>query len=334
MGDHIHILCVLNPVSGNGLGKQLWPKAAALMERIGISHEVLTVDDRPLPEALLRHFQQKDISGYNAICGMGGDGTHSQIINGLMRYQAQNPGCRLPPYAMIPLGTGNDIAKSFGLTARENLFVSDLSRAVATIRYGADYLLDIGRMGDLYFVDALTVGLDSHVLAEHNRRKAEMAKYPFLSRIVRGDFLYTCCLGLKFWRHASIQAAINVDGKEWYRGPVVNLIVNNTRVYGGEFVICPDSFANDGLFEVVVFAGHYDYLARYMLSLRGNPREIRKMAEKLGTVSSHTQGRRINISLSRRESAQYDGEMLSSGDKFEIEVVPHAIRLKVPAEPA
>jgi len=140
-------------------------------------------------------------------------------------------------------------------------------------------------------------------------------------------------MGLRLWNHDTIEAEINVDGKEWYNGPILNLIVNNTRIYGGEFIICPDSFANDGLFEVVVFAGRYDYLARYLLSLRNNPREIRKIAEKLGNVSLSTQGRVVKISLSRPETAQYDGEMLAACDKFEIEVVPQAIKIKVPAEP-
>lgn len=333
MTDIIHILCVLNPAAGNGSGRQRWPKVASLMESFNISYEVFMVDDQPLADAVFKHLQGTNIANYGVICGIGGDGTHSQIINALMRFRTNHPGCKLPPYALIPLGTGNDIAKSFGLPSRENLFVSDLRQAVATIRYGVDYFLDLGRMGDLYFVDALTIGLDSHILAEHNRYKEEIIKYPLLRRLIRGNILYTYCMGLRFWNHDPIEAEINVDGKEWYHGPVLNLIVNNTRIYGGEFVICPDSFANDGLFEVVVFAGHYDYLARYFLSLRNNPREIRKMAEKLGSVSSHIQGRVVRISLSRPESAQYDGEMLPFCDKFDIEVVPRAIQIKVPAEP-
>lgn len=334
MGDSIHVLCVLNPAAGNGLGRQRWPKVASLMEAFNLSYEVLMADDQPPADAVLERLQKTDIGNYDVICGIGGDGTHSQIINALMRFRAQSPESKLPPYALIPLGTGNDIAKSFGLTARENLFASDLRRAVATIRHGADYFLDLGRLGDIYFVDALTIGLDSHVLKEHNRHKEEIIKYPLLSRIVRGNLLYTWCLGLRFWKHHPIEAVISVDAQEWYRGPVINLIVNNTRVYGGEFVICPDSSANDGLLEVVVFAGHYDYLARYFLALRTNPREIQKMAEKLGSVSSHIQARSVKISLARREAAQYDGEILPFCDKFEIEVVPRAIQIKVPAEPS
>ena len=333
MGENIHVLCVLNPASGNGLGRRRWPEVASLMETFGLSYEVLMVNGQPLAEAVFHHLQRKGGGAYGVICGIGGDGTHSQIINALMRFRAQCPGQDLPPYALIPLGTGNDIAKSFGLTDRENLFVSDLRRAVATIRHGVDYWLDLGRMGDLYFVDALTIGLDSRILEEHNRYKEEIIKHPLLSRLIRGNILYTYCMGLRFWNHATIEAEINVDGKDWYRGPVLNLIVNNTRIYGGEFVICPDSFANDGLLEVVVFAGHYDYLARYFLALRNNPREIHKLAAKMGNVSKHIQGRNIRISLSNPEAAQYDGEMLPLTREYAIEVVPRVIRIKVPAEP-
>lgn len=334
MKENLHILCILNPTAGNGAGRQRWPEVAALMKAFNLSCEVLMVDDQPPAKAVLDHLKSTGTGNYAVICGIGGDGTHSQIINALMQYHALLPDNKLPPYALIPLGTGNDIAKSFGLTGRDNIFVSDLRRAVATIRYGADYSLDLGKTGDMYFVDALTIGLDPKILTEHNRHKEEIIKYPLLRRLIKGNILYTWCFGLRFWKHDPIEASVLVDGKEWYHGPLVNLIVNNTRIYGGVFVICPDSFANDGLLEVVVFAGHYDYLARYLLSFRTNPREIQKMAENLGSVSSSVQGKSIKITLSRSEAVQCDGEMLSSGDKFEIEVIPRAIQIKVPAEPA
>lgn len=333
MEANLRVLCILNPTSGNGMGRQRWPEVEAIMKSFGLSCELMTVDSEPLGDAVCRRLQGGDAARYGAICGIGGDGTHSQVINGLMRFRAARPHESLPPYALIPLGTGNDIAKSFGLTGRNTLFESDLRRAVSAIQHGADYFLDVGKMGPLYFVDALTIGLDSHVLREHNRHKEELGKHPFLSRIIRGNLLYTWCLGLRLRKHEPVQAKIIIDGKPWYRGELINLIVNNTRVYGGEFVICPDSFANDGLLEVVVFEGHYDYLARYLLALRANPLEIQRMARKLATVSKHAQGRKIGISLSRSESAQYDGEMLPPGREYEIEVVPRAIRIKVPAEP-
>lgn len=334
MNEKINILCVLNPSSGNGMGHLRWPEVAALMESFKLSYELFTVEDQPPADAVFQRLEKTGTDAYDVICGIGGDGTHSQIINALMRFRSRYPDKKLPPYALIPLGTGNDIAKSFGLNVRGTFFTNDLRRAVATIRHGADYFLDIGKMGDLYFVDAVTIGLDSKILEEHNRYREEFIKYPILRRLIRGNVLYTYCMGLRFWNHDPIKAEINVDGRLWYNGPVLNLIINNTRIYGGEFVICPDSFANDGLFEVVVFAGHYNYLARYLLSLRNNPREIQKMAERLGSISTSVQGKNIKISLSRCEAVQYDGEMLTSSDRFEIQVLPRAIQIKIPADPA
>lgn len=332
MNSSIHVLCIINPAAGNSLCRQRWPMIASMMDAFHLTFEPLMVEKQPLLNAVMDHLGRKGVRSYDVICGVGGDGTQSQIINALMRFQNRRPDCPLPPYAFIPLGTGNDIAKSFGLIDRGVFQESDLRKAVATIRYGADYLLDLGRINDLYFVDALTVGLDSHVLQEHNRHRMEMGKYPVLSRLVRGNLLYTWCLGLRFWKHASIETKVEVDGAVWYQGPIVNLIVNNTRVYGGEFVICPNAYANDGLLEVVVFAGHYDYLARYLLALRSNPREIHKMAERLAREASYIQGHDITIKLSRKEAAQYDGEVLPSCDSFEIEVVPRAIHIKAPVE--
>jgi len=113
----------------------------------------------------------------------------------------------------------------------------------------------------------------------------------------------------------------------------MNLIINNTRIYAGEFDFCTGGAGNDGLLDVILFTGQRDYLGRYLLSLRYYPRNIRKMANKLATASSHTQGGHIEIALSQAEAAQQDGEELPPGDRFDIRVVPRAIHIKTPAEP-
>jgi len=246
-----HILCVLNSTAGSGIALQRWPKIAALLESFQISYELLAAQDMTPDVQVSRRLEQNGPERYAAIAGIGGDGTHSAVINGLMRYRAAHVDRVLPPYVLIPTGTGNDMAKSFGLTARDDFFVGDLRRAVAAIRFGADYWLDLGCLDGVYFVNALTVGLDSHILREHNRRKQEVAHVPVMRRLLKGNLLYTWCVGLRFWRQKPLNAEIAIDGQPWYSGPIINLVINNTRNYGGEFVICPDAYANDGLLDVV-----------------------------------------------------------------------------------
>jgi len=334
MTHEVKVLCAVNPAAGTGIGLRRWPKLAELLGVYGMTYEVLSDSSIPIGDQVRTRLAQTAPGTYKAVVGVGGDGTHSAIINALMRYRQECPSVVLPPYAMVPLGTGNDIAKTFGLEAREDWFDNDLRRAVATILYGADYMMDLGRIGDIWFADAMTIGLDSSILQEHNKQKYEVSRFPFLRRVIKGSPLYFWCAGLRLWTQRSMTGDIWVDGSPWYSGPIINLIINNTRVYGGEFVICPDAYANDGFLEAVVFTDQADYLKKYMLSFRTNPRQVQKMAERLGKISSHARARHIAVRLSRSEAAQYDGEVLPASDRFEVQVEPRVFHIKVPAEPA
>lgn len=334
MADAIHVLSVLNPLAGSGVVLRRWPRVAELMRGFGITCDLLAGEDQPPGIQVARRIEDAGAERYAALVGIGGDGTHSNVINALMALRASRPNMVLPPYAMIPLGTGNSIAKSFGLDSRDDFFISDLRRAVATIRYGADYHLDLCRMGGAWFVNSLTIGLDSSILREHNRLKEEMARLPLLRRMIRGNLLYTWCAGARFWRQHRIKARIEVDGRPWHSGPLLNLVINNTRVYAGEFVLCPDAFANDGLLEVVALAGRTDYLAKYMLAFRINPRRLRDLLERCRRESPVISCRRVSVVLEEEAPAQMDGEELPAAARFEVEVAPGALRVKIPAEPA
>jgi len=327
------VLCVLNPRSGGGLSIERWPQVAELLRGFGAEYELLSDRQVSIERQVCGRLEQSSPGEFQAIAGIGGDGTQSAAINGMMLYKKDHPGADLPPYGFIPVGTGNDIAKSFGLTSRADFFVDDIRRAVSTLIHGADYRLDVGNLNGRYFADAFTVGVDSHILMERNRQKRRLEKIPIVRMLARGLFLYSWVCWAKIWRHRMLEADIIVDGTRWYSGPIINLIVNNTRIYGGVFDFCPGAYGNDGLLDIITFTGQKDYLSRYLMSLRHNPVHIRKMAAKLSSVSSHTQGRIIDIVFKAPEAAQLDGEEIQASDRFHLEVIPRAIHIKTPAEP-
>jgi len=329
----MRVLCVLNPRAGGGVAKKVWPSVVAQLDRLGVTHQVLLLEDgMPLADQVVALLTAAGPETYGAVAGMGGDGTHSGVINGLMRFKTAFPGIPTPPYAFIPLGTGNDIAKSLGIRIDDALSPRDLRRAVSAIVHGADYGLDLGTIGNLYFADALTVGLDSSILKERNTRKRLIERIPVLRSLVRGRFLYTLSLGSRFLRQELVESEIEVDGKVWYRGAMLNLVINNTRIYAGDFDFSAEAYADDGQLDVVLFAAHTDYLARYLLAIRHNPARVRELSDDLHRRSMHTQGRRIAIRLSRPEPAQVDGEEFPGGVTFAVGVVQRALRIKVPAE--
>jgi diacylglycerol kinase family enzyme len=327
------ILCLLNPLAADGLAIQRWPAVAALIKSFHAEVDLLADRNATIEQQVMAHARAHPLTAYAAIAGIGGDGTHSAALNALMALSREYPGVEFPPYAFIPMGTGNDMAKYFGLTNREDVFVSDLRRAVSTILHGADYRMDLGLYNGRYFGDALTVGVDSRILQQRNRRRARLQRIPVLRRIIRGRLLYSLVLAPCILSANPVQAEVFVDGGLWYSGPIINLIIKNTRVYAADFEFCPSTYANDGLLDLLLFNGQKDYLTTYFLAMRAHPRSLRAAALRLLTQTTHIQGRHFLIRLARDEAAQLDGEELPPAREFEVSVVPHAVRIRTPAEP-
>lgn len=330
----MRVLIVLNRNAAGGLAGQRWNDVADLLERQGAQYEVLQAgEDMPIPAQVCEYLESRGPGLFGAVAGIGGDGTHSAIINGLMAFGAAHAVAVLPPYAFIPMGTGNDIAKSLGIRIRDEYTSRDLRRAISAIVHGADYSLDLGLIGGWYFADALTVGVDSSVLRARNAKKRRMENVPLLRHLARGRWLYTFSLGPSILQHGSVDVEVTVDGQVWYNGPMINLVVNNTRIYAGDFDFSSNAYADDGLLDVVLFTDPANYLVRYLFAIRHNPDRIRELSEELDQRARHVQGRRILIRVNQPQPAQVDGEEWGDGTLFDVQVVRRALRIKIPAEP-
>ncbi|MEI8139304.1 MAG: diacylglycerol kinase family protein [bacterium] len=328
------VLCVLNHNAAGGDAKRLWPDVAELLQRQSIDFDLLSVQgDLTIKDQVSAYLDAAPPNAYSVVAGIGGDGTHSGVMNGIMQFGASSPSAKIPAYAFIPMGTGNDIAKSLGIRLRSEYSAKDLRRAVSTILHGADYRLDLGRINGTYFVDALTIGLDSRILQKRNVSKRKIEKIPFLKFLARGKFLYSLSVGSRFFMHEPVEAEVIVDGRSWYKGQMINVVINNTRIYAGDFDFSMDAYPDDGMLDVVLFTDHTDYLTRYLLAIRHNPDKIRDYSDELHRRSMHIQGRNIEVRMTRHEPAQIDGEEFREDSLFKITIIPRAILIKTPVEP-
>ncbi|MEI6563828.1 MAG: diacylglycerol kinase family protein [bacterium] len=328
------VLCVLNPSAAGGEAMRLWPEVSELLRKQDVEFDLLSLQRGTLmKDQVVGVLKDSGSGAYDVVAGIGGDGTHAGVINGLMQFHSACPAECVPRYAFIPLGTGNDIAKSLGIRFRDDTSARDLRRAVSTIVHGADYRLDLGLINGTYFADALTVGLDSRILKERNSSKRLIEKIPLLKYLARGRFLYTISLGARFFRQSPVDVDIIVDGRSWYKGLMINLVINNTRIYAGDFDFSMEAYPDDGLLDIVLFTDHADYLTRYLLAIRHNPDKIRDLSDELHRRSMHTQGREIEVRLAHCEHAQIDGEEFPENCLFKVTVVPRVLAIKTPAEP-
>ena len=328
----IKVICFLNPLSCDGRSLGRWKEVEEIFRELNINYELIL--HRGDLTAKVLEILEAGIPEPTSIVGVGGDGTHNALINGIMQFKAANGGAYIPSYAIIPFGTGNNIAKSFNMSPMENLLFNEIRRAVISTVWGADYKLDLGKIGDRYFVDGFACGIDASILKGRCRDKAFLQKFPGISLLTRGYLVYLYNVTKNLFCYKPTIGEIEVDGTSKYSGKILNIIINNTRIYAGEFDLTDTAYANDGKLDILISKGLPNYLKRYLFSHRHFPRRIRKLGSFGENSVYHIKGKGFRIKLEKPVSAQIDGEQIPDSDEFTIETIPAAIILKIPVEPA
>jgi hypothetical protein len=114
------------------------------------------------------------------------------------------------------------------------------------------------------------------------------------------------------------------------------LIVKNTRVYAGAWVLDESSRPDDGIFELVPFMGKLDWTSKAIRDLEVVPIN-EDMLEELGLEHSKTlRASSLDLKFVVPEggapfAAQLDGEEWTAHLRVQIDVVAQGIRLIVPA---
>src|SRR5258705_9423884 len=71
---------ILNPYSGRYTGRRRWPEAQAALDAAGFAYELSRTERPGHARELAR---DAALAGYSPIIAAGGDGTVSEVVNGL-----------------------------------------------------------------------------------------------------------------------------------------------------------------------------------------------------------------------------------------------------------
>jgi diacylglycerol kinase (ATP) len=172
--------------------------------------------------------------GVDVLAVLGGDGLAHLAVQA-----CAGSGTAL---AVIPAGTGNDLARALGLPA-DSIAAAEV--VAGLLRSGGRRRIDLGRVsGGAWFGTVLCAGFDSAVNARANAlrwpsgpRRYDVAIVAELARL-RPRPLAVC--------------ARTPDGDEDLRLDATMVAVGNTAYYGGGIPICPAADPADGLFDVTV----------------------------------------------------------------------------------
>jgi diacylglycerol kinase (ATP) len=240
------MVVVLNPTAGRGAGAANLARLKDLLAHASAEARfpVEIVETTKSGDAT-RLARASAESGALIVAAAGGDGTISEVINGLVGTRAT--------LDILPLGTGNDFARHLGLG-------TDLDLAVQTLFYGTPQSLDLGFAQGRWFHNVAGCGLDAVVAARANRG------YRFL----RGTSAYIAAVLQSLFTYRSVQMRLTVDGETVTRRAMLCSVANATT-YGGGMLIAPDAKTDDGLFDICLIAdvGTIEFLRAFPRVFKG-----------------------------------------------------------------
>jgi diacylglycerol kinase (ATP) len=234
---------IWNPAAGAGRMRRQWPRIrAALESRFADIRFVATERPRHAGDLV----SELVADGAEMIVAVGGDGTVSEIADGLLRLGTAY--ASMVGFGVVPLGTGSDFARGLGLSGGHEAIVDRLAtgpaRAIDAGRM--DYDIDNAPPGR-HFINMASVGVSAEIAqgVDRSRVKAGLrGRATFYLQTVRH------LLGYRF-PHLKVW----IDGDVAFDAPAAAVIVANGRYFGGGMKIAPSAELDDGLFEIVIIRG-------------------------------------------------------------------------------
>lgn len=238
-------------------------------------------------------------NGADLVAGYGGDGTQHEIANGIMGTTAV--------MGVLPGGTGNGFATELGTPKELKPAVELLCSPNAKTRK-----LDIVKMGDIYFIQRLYVGIEP----EEQTSREDKDKY--------GTFAYAINAyhRARDKKQKEFQYHVEIDGQT-YDLPASKLyVVNAAKAGTGISVTGKVSKPDDGLLEVFIL----DNKSLKTLVAAG---------ERMINLDTKTanrfikQGKKINIDTDPDQPVWTDGEY-TGRTPISMEIVPGGLTVVVP----
>lgn len=293
------ITLFVNPRAGRGGAPKSLPRIHQAL--LGAGLEVDTrVSERPGDIEAQVYDAVRE--GRDHIVVAGGDGSFHEGVNGLLRAGGRRIG-------LLPVGTGNDFAKSSGIPADP----VDAAAELGTRLVGGSLLgrFDAGVCNGRYFHNGAGIGFDARV-----------AGIAASVRLPIGDLVYAWgivrCL---VEGTATPPMTIVADGAQVWRGPATLVNVANGRWVGSQFRIAPDADPGDGLLDLVMAA---PVTRRRILSLV--PLLMRGRHVDAPEVTM-CRARSLRVQCASPVVAHLDGEVQPAADAFEIRCLEAALEL-------
>ena len=295
---------IVNPQSRSGATGRRLPALRRVLDHYVPDHTVVVTEGCGHARLIAADYARRGVA---RLVVAGGDGTVQEVASGVL----DAGGGATVPLAVLPMGTGCDLARSLGIS-------DDFERAVKNLAGGRTRCIDAGRMtcqGDdgpvsSYFLNLVSWGLSGWSVQQLQLRGKDRPRHAF-------SYLAVALAGIIRVRPGSV--AIHVDGEVVHDGPLTLATAANGSFFGSGLAIAPNAILDDGALDVVIVPGMPRlHLFGLLLHLKRR-RHIGRRGVRC------VRGRRIEV-RGDAVRVEADGESLGTLP-LTIEVLPAAITL-------
>jgi YegS/Rv2252/BmrU family lipid kinase len=296
---------IFNPSSGQKLGVSTNAGGAETAQD-ALESAGIPFDPRPTERAghATELARAAVAEGRKLVIAAGGDGTVGEVAQALAGTDVV--------LGIMPLGSVMNVARTLCIPR-------DLPEAARVIADGQVLAMDLGKSGDVYFLEAAGVGLDAGLFGYFEQLESKGLRRKILGA------------GLRFLRSLGTPGlTVQIDGRlHRVRAPMI--AVANGPFVGAAYALAPDARIDDGLLDVVIFHGaSVPRMLFHLLAVAGGRRlSIPPGARVLRGRSIRIAGRRRRRTL----PVHADGTAIGATPST-FEVVPAALRVLVGAAEA
>ena len=233
------------------------------------------------------------------VIACGGDGTINEIARFLVDTTI--------PLGIIPLGSGNGIARHFKIPL-------NIKGALAVIRKMHSTVMDAGLANQHFFLSNMGVSFDSEFINIYQNKQS------------RGFGSYSKALFLAIKQYEVQTFVLHHVGVKRKVSPSL-LMISNSNQFGYDFSLTPKALASDGQFEMILFKSKTIWsLFKLFLASRFGL----KLSEKLLEIIPISDV--VIESTSKEFLIQLDGETnRNSSQELQIKMHPTGLHVIVPS---
>ncbi len=301
------IKVIINPKS-----KNCSPRYLESMLKEKLRQYYVDIEDTAYPQHATEIARKAVEENVDTIVAVGGDGTINEVLNGIVGTDIA--------LGIIPTGTANDLATFCGIP-------EDPDKACEVILNWNLQSTDVIEVNNRYYVTSGGLGFPSEVIRIANRIKYKNIIGKLLGQL----------LGSKIYILAVLYAILMKKRKEnflkvrWNGSSIyadsLSLMLNNQPFLGKHLLMSPEALNSDGRFDVCLIGN-----SKSRLQILSTLLKVTFGKHVHSSSVSTWQANKLVVSSEKPLAFFGDGEIIQQGTRFNIRIIPEALKLIVPAQ--